>query len=404
MSRPTRSNRASGPIGKLQPPFIAVSMSSAVAVPFSSSRTALLVREEGVDGKAGLVLTCTGFRRRPARTRSPRDRLVRRGERADDLDQGHGRRRVEKCTPQTRSGRSVATAMSTTGRVEVLVARMAESLTTESSSANSGFLTARSRRRFDDQVAVDQGAEVVRGGDPCPDLVCGGLLELAALDLAGQRLLEGRHHGVGRLLLAGRSTTSKAGLGRHFGDARPHDAQAQDPPRSIVAAGDATERSPGVPKPCPVPGTVVVMTGTLALVGGAEVDRAAPSTGAGGGGDRGAGPAVSPGLREPSAAVDRAGVVRPLGRGGVGARRVPGAGRSSQARPRGAAGADGLRRRRLAPPPLGAQGHPLFDALVGVKRRATNRRVRRGGVGAVEPHGRQPRRGFHRRARPDPRP
>ena len=41
VSRPTRSSSARGPIGKLQPPFMAVSMSSAVAVPFSSIRTAL---------------------------------------------------------------------------------------------------------------------------------------------------------------------------------------------------------------------------------------------------------------------------------------------------------------------------------------------------------------------------
>ena len=51
---------------------------------------------------------------------------------------------LKKCTPTTRSGRSVTTAMSMTGRVEVLVARMPSALTTRSSSLNSSVLTARS--------------------------------------------------------------------------------------------------------------------------------------------------------------------------------------------------------------------------------------------------------------------
>ena len=42
VSRPTRSSSANGPIGKLQPPFIAVSMSAIFAVPCSSMRMALL--------------------------------------------------------------------------------------------------------------------------------------------------------------------------------------------------------------------------------------------------------------------------------------------------------------------------------------------------------------------------
>ena len=51
---------------------------------------------------------------------------------------------LKKWTPQTLSGRLVAMAISTTGRVEVLVARMAPSLTMPSSSAKRASLTARS--------------------------------------------------------------------------------------------------------------------------------------------------------------------------------------------------------------------------------------------------------------------
>ena len=51
---------------------------------------------------------------------------------------------LKKCTPHTRSGRCVAMANSTTGRVEVLVAMMASALSTPSSSATSARFTARS--------------------------------------------------------------------------------------------------------------------------------------------------------------------------------------------------------------------------------------------------------------------
>ena len=54
-------------------------------------------------------------------------------------------------------------------------------------------------------------------------------LELAPLDLLGQRLLERGEHGVGRLLLAGAQHHVEAGLGRHLGDARPHDPRPDDP-------------------------------------------------------------------------------------------------------------------------------------------------------------------------------
>jgi hypothetical protein len=51
---------------------------------------------------------------------------------------------LKKWSPQTRSGRSVCTASSTTGNVEVLVAKMASGCTTCSSSAKRAFLTGRS--------------------------------------------------------------------------------------------------------------------------------------------------------------------------------------------------------------------------------------------------------------------
>ena len=51
---------------------------------------------------------------------------------------------LKKWMPQTRSGRPVAMASSTTGRVDVLVARMVPGLQMLSSSANRAFFTPRS--------------------------------------------------------------------------------------------------------------------------------------------------------------------------------------------------------------------------------------------------------------------
>ena len=58
VSRPTRSSSANGPIGKLQPPFMAVSMSSidAVAVLEHPHRVVEVREQQGVDDEAGLVL------------------------------------------------------------------------------------------------------------------------------------------------------------------------------------------------------------------------------------------------------------------------------------------------------------------------------------------------------------
>ena len=101
---------------------------------------------------------------------------------------------LKKWMPHTRSGRLVATASSTTGSVEVLVARMASGLTICSSSANRCFFDGEVLDdALDHEIAVGEVAEVVGGGDPREDRVALGLgVELAALDLLGERLGERR--------------------------------------------------------------------------------------------------------------------------------------------------------------------------------------------------------------------
>ena len=71
---------------------------------------------------------------------------------------------LKKWMPHTWSGRCVAIASSTTGRVDVLVARMPVGLTICSSSANSSFLIGEVLdHALDDEVAVGELAEVVGG-------------------------------------------------------------------------------------------------------------------------------------------------------------------------------------------------------------------------------------------------
>ena len=68
---------------------------------------------------------------------------------------------LKKWTPHTRSGRPVAMASSTTGRVEVLVARMAPSFTMPSSSCEERLLHVEVLDdRLEHEVAVGEG---VRG-------------------------------------------------------------------------------------------------------------------------------------------------------------------------------------------------------------------------------------------------
>ena len=170
MSRPTRSSSASGPIGKLQPPFMAVSMSSADAVPFSSMRTALLRygNSSAFTMKPARSLTSTAFlphasAKALASATVSSDAVSGR----DDLDQRHGRRGVEE-VHAARPGRG--------GWWRRPSRRPAASrcwwpgwrrpCTMLSSSANSARLTSRSSTTDSmHEVAVDQRAEVVGGAD-----------------------------------------------------------------------------------------------------------------------------------------------------------------------------------------------------------------------------------------------
>src|SRR5579875_963289 len=147
VSRPTRSRRAKGPMGKPQAPCMAVSMSSLEATPSSSRRMALLRY-----GKRRALTT------KPARSATSTARLPQDSTKARAVDMVpsltvRGRTSstrsmtvagLKKWIPHTCSGRPVSMAISITGRVEVFEARMVGSGQRRSRSLNRCFFTARS--------------------------------------------------------------------------------------------------------------------------------------------------------------------------------------------------------------------------------------------------------------------
>ncbi len=143
---------------------------------------------------------------------------------------------LKKWTPSTWSGRWVATAISMTGRVEVLVARMASCLTMLSSSANSARLMPRSSTT--DSITRSQSTrspEVVGGADAAEGSVRVVLLELAPLDLLGQGLVSSVATMASALsCLRDRSTTSKPAFAATSAMPDPMMPDPRIPTRSIM--------------------------------------------------------------------------------------------------------------------------------------------------------------------------
>ena len=106
---------------------------------------------------------------------------------------------LKKWMPHTLSGRPVSIAISTTGSVDVLVARIAWSGQMRSSSVKRCFLAARSST-IDSmhEIALGELAQIGDGADAAEHRVALVRLELAPVDLLGQRLLEPGDHRVGR--------------------------------------------------------------------------------------------------------------------------------------------------------------------------------------------------------------
>src|SRR5438132_2503714 len=268
VSSPTRSRSASGPIGKLQPPFIASSMSPADATPDSSRRTALLRygNSNAFTMKPAWSFTTTGFL--PHASAKKRTSAMVSSEAVSGRTistsaiSGAG---LKKWTPQTFSGRPVCTASSTTGNVEVFVARIVWSSQTLSSSLKSAFLTSRSSTT--DSITRSQPAsspmcevprtrEIVSARSPSESLPRSTCLTSDFSSAAT----------IARAVscLRDRTTTSWPDRAAHSAMPAPMMPEPTIPTRLIVMVSRLGLR------PRDRPPRLSAMTGVLALVGGGE--------------------------------------------------------------------------------------------------------------------------------------
>ena len=136
---------------------------------------------------------------------------------------------LKKWMPHTSSGRPVSMAISTTGSVDVFVARIPPSATMRSSSLKRCFLVGRSSTI--DSITRSQSARAPRSDtavDPAEHGGALGVLELAPLHLLGERLLEAGDHRVGGRLRAAPQHHLGARLGGDLGDAAAHDPRTDD--------------------------------------------------------------------------------------------------------------------------------------------------------------------------------
>ncbi len=150
MSTPVRSSVASGPMAWPKPSLHAVSMSSAVATPLSSSRTASfasaaisrVVTNPATSRLTTMQVLPTASANARARASVSSAVLYPRTSSHSAIS-GTGEK---KWVPTTASGRSVTAAIWVTGRAEVLVASTAPSLASLSSSRKRVCLTSRSSK------------------------------------------------------------------------------------------------------------------------------------------------------------------------------------------------------------------------------------------------------------------
>ena len=244
VSSPTRSSSANGPIGKLQPPFIAVSIDSIDAVPRSSMRTALLRYGNSRALTMNPAWSCTSTA--PCRTTATNAMaaaivsslaVIGRTTSTSFITVAG----LKKWMPQTCSGRASTIASSITGSVDVLVARIADRLDDSSSSANSAILTSRSS--ITDSITRSHSAsaaESVGGGDPPTIRVCGRRRwPCPARSPSTSPLVDHRDHRLGRCLRPRAHDDLVPGAGGDLGQPGAHDPGADDADRAYRRAAIA---------------------------------------------------------------------------------------------------------------------------------------------------------------------
>ena len=200
------------------------------------------VREQqGVDDEAGAVGDLDGVLAAGRGERHRRlDRVVAGGERADDLDELHQRRRVEEvdaADPVRALGgdrhlddgqRRGVGGEDAVGLDDLL--QLGEQLALGGEVLDDAL---------DHEVAVGEPAEVVGGGDAGERGVAVGLLELALGHLPVEVAGHAGHDGLGALLAARSHDHVEAGAGGHLDQPRAHDPRADDPHRVDVTHAGA---------------------------------------------------------------------------------------------------------------------------------------------------------------------
>ena len=206
-------------------------MSSLEAVPCSSMRTALLrygnsraltTKPARSDDLDGVLAARHGERQRRL------DRVVAGRDRPHDLDQLHHRGRVEEVDAAHPVGALVAIASSTTGSVDVFVARIAVGL--------DDLLELGEQRpldrevlddALDDEVAVGEVAEVVGGRDAAEDGVALGRSSLPLATCLSRLAVSAATPPSAPARRRDRTTTSNP-AGGDLGQSRAHDPRSDD--------------------------------------------------------------------------------------------------------------------------------------------------------------------------------
>ncbi len=151
---------------------------------------------------------------------------------------------LKKWMPQTRPGLWTSIAISMTGSVDVLVARMASSRHTWLRSTNSSFLVVRSSTT--DSITRSQSARAFRSPVAMmrPSTASRSASSIRPFSTSRFRPFSSEASVASAVCLLPRAEHHLvAGLRRHLGDARPHDPRPDDPhTRDLHRATDVTDR------------------------------------------------------------------------------------------------------------------------------------------------------------------
>ena len=213
-------------------------MSSIEAVPCSHIRTGVVEvgEQQRVHDEAGPVLDHDGLLAAvDGKGADGVDRVVVGGERPDDLDERHHRRGVEEVDATHPLGTVGGHGQLDDGQGRRVRGQDGVGSHRLAQLGEEPLLDGQVLHdRLDHEVAVGEVGQVRWRSNPGEGGVTVGLVELALVDLLGQRCARGLAIVASTVACSRlRSTTSWLGLRRHLGDAGTHDPGADDRPRAL---------------------------------------------------------------------------------------------------------------------------------------------------------------------------